>query len=931
MLLFASPLRGRKHKATGVSPWTDAPYNCEPAKRVIEPASQLSIARLAGYRLLAAFVSQRYAPLHTGLYAYARIRGLRLNNPSFPPPFSSLSCLAFIYNLLLLFIATFHRFFFVFAGGVLTINTRHFLVVALPLFLLTSFFAEPFLHLARAQQTNNQPLVARITIQNKEEFQRLSNLGLDLLEMRDGDNYFFLTTSQQLDELRQEGWDAKPDETQTALLRNQQQTHTFSGGYRTVAEMRVLLQSKATTYANLAEYFVYGQSWEKINSGGATGNDLFGIKLTNKSRTGPKPTLFLMAAIHARELTTSELALRLMDYLLNNYGTDGDVTWLLDEHLIVIVPAVNPDGRLLAEQGFYQRKNTNATYGGNCSNPPTSSNQFGVDLNRNSSFKWGTVNPPTEPRCGQTYPGPSATSEPETAALQNLILSLFPDQRGPNDSDAAPLTTTGTMLSLHSYSDLVLWPWGWVDSPAPNASELSLIGRKYAAYNGYTPQQSTELYATSGTTGDWAYGELGICSMTFEVGPTSGACAGFFPPFTCLDTGSGGNFWLRNLPAFLYSARIARAPYQLAQGPTPETASTLNATSTSFELRAQLSEQFNGGQNVTASEYYIDTPPWRGGTAIPMSALDGNFNSAIETAAATVTTSGNHLFYVRGRDANGNWGPVRAVLSPSACGSGIMAGNQSFSAASGNGNATVTTGSGCLWTATSNASWITISSGSNSSGNGSVSYSVAANSTGSTRSGTITVAGLTFTVLQGAAYLDVPLGHPFYNEIGKLSARGVTIGCGDGNYCPEQVVTRAQMAAFILRAKGEFSPPTPQTQRFEDVPPANQFYNFIDRLAILQITLGCSTSPPLYCPDNAVSREEMAAFIIRGLGVFNPPTPTAQRFNDVPAANLFYGFVEEMAVRGITLGCSASPPLYCPTQAVTRAQMAAFLVRAFNL
>jgi carboxypeptidase T len=808
---------------------------------------------------------------------------------------------------------------------------RHFLIIVLPLFLLAIFFAEPSLRRARAQQANPQHLVARLTITNQEEFQRLSNLGLDLLEMREGDHYFFLTTSEQLDELRKQGWDAKQDETQTALLRNQQQIHTFSGGYRTVAEMRALLQSQALTYPNLAEYFVYGQSWEKINSGGATGNDLFGIKLTNKSRTGPKPTFFLMAAIHARELTTSELALRLMDYLLSNYGTDGDVTWLLDEHLIVIVPTVNPDGRLIAQQGFYQRKNTNTTYGGNCSNPPTSANQFGVDLNRNSSFKWGTVNLPTEPRCGQTYPGPSAASEPETAALQNLLLSLFPDQRGPNDSDPAPLTTTGTVLTLHSYSNLVLWPWGWSTSPAPNVNELSLIGRKYAAYNGYTPQQATNLYPTSGTTEDWGYGELGICSMVFEVGPTSGACGGFFPPFSCLDGGSGGNFWLRNLPAFLYAAKIARAPYQLAQGPTPESASTLNATSTSFELRAQLSEQFNGGQTITAAEYYLDTPPWRGGAAIAMTALDGNFNSAIETATATITTSGNHLFYVRGRDANGNWGPVRAVFSPVACGSGITASNQSFSAASGDGSVGVTTGATCLWTATSNASWITISSGSNSSGNGTVNYSVAANGTGSPRSGTISVAGWTFTVLQGAAFLDVPPSHAFYNEIGKLSARGITVGCSDGNYCPDAFVSREQMAAFIIRALGDFTPPEPASQRFTDVPPTHPFYAFIEQMALREITLGCGDGN--YCPAVSVTREQMAAFIIRALHApgYLPPDPASQRFNDVPSQNPFYAHIEEMALREITLGCSDNPPLYCPTATVTRAQMAAFLVRAFNL
>lgn len=80
-----------------------------------------------------------------------------------------------------------------------------------------------------------------------------------------------------------------------------------------------------------------------------------------------------------------------------------------------------------------------------------------------------------------------------------------------------------------------------------------------------------------------------------------------------------------------------------------------------------------------------------------------------------------------------------------------------------------------------------------------------------------------------------------------------------------------------------------------------------------------------------MKREQMSAFIIRGLGEFTPPIPVMQRFDDVPPENPFYSFIDRMAVLGITLGCSSNPPLYCPNDSVTRAQMAAFLVRAFDL
>jgi murein tripeptide amidase MpaA len=479
----------------------------------------------------------------------------------------------------------------------------------LVVFILTVICATQFAAQLAPQSAARASVIARVTLNGADDIGRFTQLGLDLLEMRQGDDLFVLTTPAQVAELRAAGWAIRVDSEQTALFNRQMSVNTYRNGYRTVQEMRDYVNSKAAQYPDLAEVFTYGQSWEKAHSGGTAGWDLFGITLTNRQIAGPKPTFFLMAAIHSRELTTSELALRFVDYLLSNYGVDGDATWLLDEHKIVVVPVANPDGRVIAESGYYQRKNTNTTYGGGCQTPPTVTNQYGVDLNRNSDFKWGTVDSPSQPRCGQTYPGPTPASEPEITALENLVRGLFPDQRGPADTDAAPLAATGMFLTLHSYSNLVLWPWGWTSQVSPNDTSFTYMGTKFASYNGFTPEQSVGLYPTSGTTDDWAYGELGVAALTFEVGPDSGTCGGFFPPFSCLDGNSGGSFWPRNLPAFLYAARIARAPYQLALGPSPESVTASDIGQNTFALRAQFDEQYNGGQAVTAAEYYLDTPP----------------------------------------------------------------------------------------------------------------------------------------------------------------------------------------------------------------------------------------------------------------------------------------------------------------------------------
>lgn len=289
-------------------------------------------------------------------------------------------------------------------------------------------------------------------------------------------------------------------------------------------------------------------------------------------------------------------------------------------------------------------------------------------------------------------------------------------------------------------------------------------------------------------------------------------------------------------------------------------------------------------------------------------------------------------FYAAGNGANGdgdNTGDyIYTTQVTTGCTLSFDTSSQSFAANGGSGSFNLT-GTGCGWTALSHNDWIAITSGSSGTGNATVAYSVSANNTSAPRSGTITAGAHTFTVFQGMDFPDVPLSNPFYTEIGKLSARGVTLGCGSGLYCPDVIVTRDQMAAFIIRALGDFHPPTPAQQRFGDVPPTHVFYAFIDELADRQITLGCGIGN--YCPSDPVFREQMAAFLIRALGEFNPPTPGMQRFNDVPPTNPFYNFIDRMAVLNITLGCSGNPPLYCPSDSVTRGQMAAFLVRAFHL
>jgi carboxypeptidase T len=429
--------------------------------------------------------------------------------------------------------------------------------------------------------------------------------------------------------------------------------------YETVEETFTAAQGFSTTYPNLAAWIDVGNSWQKANSLG--GYDIFVLKLTNKSIGGDKPKLFVQSAIHAREYTTAPLNLAFARWLLEGYGSNADATWILDHHEVHLLLQANPDGRKQAEAGLSWRKNTNQNYCG------ATSSTRGADLNRNFSFSWNSTagQGSSGSQCSLTYRGPSAGSEPETQAIESYIRSLWPDRRGPAKTDAAPADTSGIHLDIHSYSQLVLWPWGDTSTPAPNGAALQTLGRKFAFFNGYTPQQSIGLYPTDGTSDSPSYGELGVAAYTFELGTS------FFQSCTDYNNTIRPN----NLPALIYAAKVVRTPYVTPGGPDVTTLGLSSSTvpaGTAVTLSASATDtRFNNSngteptQAINGAEYYIDTPPWAGGTARAMSASDGAFNATTEGLTGSIDTTGlatgKHIVFVRARDAGGTWGAISAT------------------------------------------------------------------------------------------------------------------------------------------------------------------------------------------------------------------------------------------------------------------------------
>ena len=331
---------------------------------------------------------------------------------------------------------------------------------------------------------------------------------------------------------------------------------TFYGGYHTTAGHEAHNQQVASARPDLVVLRTIGQSWLKTQGRG--GHDLQALCITKvkagdcaTNTGGAKPKFTLMAQMHARELATGELAYMWIDYLVNNYGGNADVTRLMDTTELWVIPIANPDGVDIVSSNstrpVSQRKNA---HDNGCSGTGR-----GVDLNRNSSYHWD-VNQGT--RCSETYPGTSAASEPETQGIQNFLAGIYRDTKPSADFSAATTDTTGAFVTLHSYAELDIYPYGWTNTLAPNNDDLRTIATAMSRANHYDVVHGDGglNYFAPGATDDWIYGTRGVPGYTIEVGPNASGCSGFFPRYSCMSS-----FWSLNMPAFIALANAAAHPY----------------------------------------------------------------------------------------------------------------------------------------------------------------------------------------------------------------------------------------------------------------------------------------------------------------------------------------------------------------------------------
>lgn len=186
-------------------------------------------------------------------------------------------------------------------------------------------------------------------------------------------------------------------------------------------------------------------------------------------------------------------------------------------------------------------------------------------------------------------------------------------------------------------------------------------------------------------------------------------------------------------------------------------------------------------------------------------------------------------------------------------------------------------------------------------------------------------------ILVGDVRFRDAVDNHFHDDIVWLAEEGITLGCnGDGTeFCPEDKVTRAQMAAFLHRALAHLLEASGEPISFDDVADGSTFEDDIAWLASVGITLGCDAEGHKFCPDEEVSRGQMAAFLYRALHDILEGDGVGAEFGDDDGST-FEDEIEWLASVGVTSGCDAEGTAFCPDDAVIRSHMAAFLHRALG-
>jgi len=355
----------------------------------------------------------------------------------------------------------------------------------------------------------------------KAERNKIASVGVALDEVH-SDSVRFLASPEEIAQLRRLKISITVEPMPKAFPGTDSAFHDYE-------ETKTELEKIAKDFPHLAQVSSIGKSVE--------GRELYAIRLSLSPVRDSLPTAIFLGCHHAREHLSVEMPLKLAQHIAAESGTNGRIRELLATREIWIVPMVNPDGAEHdIKDGDYQWWRKNRRDNGN--------GVIGVDLNRNYGGKgWGGAGSSGSPS-SDTYHGTSAFSEPETLAVRDFVRAR---------------KQATVLLTFHTFSELVLWPWGHTNDEIENVEDrrvFETMGKKMASWNGYTPEKASDLYLASGDTTDWAYDELKIFAFTFELSPSSIFSGGFYPGAKAIEP-----TFKANLEPALYLIEKAENPY----------------------------------------------------------------------------------------------------------------------------------------------------------------------------------------------------------------------------------------------------------------------------------------------------------------------------------------------------------------------------------
>lgn len=280
------------------------------------------------------------------------------------------------------------------------------------------------------------------------------------------------------------------------------------GGFYTLEEVMSEVDDMAAMYPELISprYII---STDTLTHDGRL---MYWVRLSdNPEIDEDEPELLYSGVHHAREPMSVQQMIFYMWHLLENYATDPDIQLLVDNTEMYFVPVVNPDG-------YEYNHQTNPNGGGNWRKNRRNNGDgtFGVDPNRNYGYMWGYDDSGSSPYTSEdTYRGPSGFSEPETKNMRDFC----------NEHEFR------IALNYHSYSNLLLYPWGWTETVSPDEEIFHSYAALMTQENGYTiGPASTTIYPTNGDSNDWMYGEQDTKEKIFAYVPEVGSSGdGFWP------------------------------------------------------------------------------------------------------------------------------------------------------------------------------------------------------------------------------------------------------------------------------------------------------------------------------------------------------------------------------------------------------------------